>query len=584
MTQPALPADSPEASGRLLFLLALVAGLVLRLVRLGSADLSGPEEGLWAVGARNIAEAGFPQLLAVSATPLGGPSGTPVFFPLLLSVGIKIFGAVEWAIRLPSAFSGLVLAFILERVVRRGYGQPAGHLAGAFAALAPTLVVASRTATVEPSLTALGLGGIIFGLRAFEEDSPGEAPLSGFLFGLGFLAKGHVVGLFLLPLLLALAARPGLFTLGRTKRTLALLLGTFAATAVLHLAAVALLAPEGLGLQLASAFGSVPSAVRLLSSGLLFSAELRSIVRTLFFLLPLAGLGLAFLARPVEEDAIVSGATGGERRLSHGVLWATYAVEMTVLVAIAGKVQLSSVPVLPALSALAGFGAAALLTRPRSDRRVGFETSVAILSSLLVVAVALVLMQSADDPLFGAHRSFARDTAPLLAILACGGAAAFFVARRGPLRLARRAAFVFLAVLLVVEASIASRWVERQIVLQRTGLVAVAQHVAPDLASLAPQTTAFRSPQPETLAFHLFRSGESWAGVTAVEQVAAEAAAGDVRCWVFRPASPVGPSAPPEAVQEWLAAHAHEVTGEVDARAGRKTGLRVFLGPVPPPS
>ena len=64
-------ADDPGASGRLLFVLALFAGLLLRLVQLGSPDLFGPDEGAWAVGARNIVEGGLPQLLALSATPLG---------------------------------------------------------------------------------------------------------------------------------------------------------------------------------------------------------------------------------------------------------------------------------------------------------------------------------------------------------------------------------------------------------------------------------------------------------------------------------------------------------------------------------
>ncbi|MCK7478706.1 MAG: hypothetical protein M0C28_16015 [Candidatus Moduliflexus flocculans] len=51
-------ADDPGASGRLLFVLALLAGLLLRLVQLGSPDLFGPDEGAWAVGARNIVEGG----------------------------------------------------------------------------------------------------------------------------------------------------------------------------------------------------------------------------------------------------------------------------------------------------------------------------------------------------------------------------------------------------------------------------------------------------------------------------------------------------------------------------------------------
>ena len=70
-------ADDPGASGRLLFVLALFTGLLLRLVQLGSPDLFGPDEGAWAVGARNIVEGGLGQLLALSTTPLGEASGTP---------------------------------------------------------------------------------------------------------------------------------------------------------------------------------------------------------------------------------------------------------------------------------------------------------------------------------------------------------------------------------------------------------------------------------------------------------------------------------------------------------------------------
>src|SRR5512141_3366171 len=166
--------DDPEASGRLLFALALLAGLLLRLVQLGQPDLFGADEGPWAMGARNLAEDWFGQLLGLSRTPLGPPAGTPVLFPAVLSVMVRVFGPFEWAIRVPSVFAGLVGAFVLERIVRRSFGQPAGHLAGALAALFPPLVAASRAATVEPTLVTLGLAGIIFGLRAFEEDSASE--------------------------------------------------------------------------------------------------------------------------------------------------------------------------------------------------------------------------------------------------------------------------------------------------------------------------------------------------------------------------------------------------------------------------
>lgn len=571
-------ADDPGASGRLLFVLALLAGLSLRLVQLGSPDLFGPDEGTWAVGARNVVEGGLPQLLALSATPLGDASGTPVFFPVILALMVKVFGAHEWAIRLPSVFAGLVGAFVLERIVRRGYGQPAGHIAGAFAALAPPLVLANRAATVEPTLTLLGLAGIIFGLRAFEEDSPGEAPLSGVLFGLGFLTKGYSVGLFVAPLLVALVFRPRLFSLGRTKRSLALLATTFVLTAGLPLLLTAVLRPEGLAPQVARAFGSAPEAFRQLGDVALVSADLRMIVRTLFVLLPLVGVGIAYLTRPVGEEEMVSGATGGERRLSHMALWIAYGVELVILVAVAGSLELSSTPVLPALSALAGLGGAALLTRPRTRRRARLEAATTIASGVVVLAIAALLVAHPSRPLFDGGRSAPLTAAGALAAIAlCTAGAAWLASGDAE----RRVGFVFLSVLLVSEGLGAARAIRHDVLDHRTGARALAEQVAPALLPLPPRAVTFRAPETEALAFLLFRTGVTWADRPSVEKIADEARLRTTVVWAFREAASDDLSAPAPLVRAWLIVNTREVTTEVDARAGRKTGLRVFVAPPP---
>jgi 4-amino-4-deoxy-L-arabinose transferase-like glycosyltransferase len=575
-------ADDPGASGRLLFVLALFAGLLLRLVQLGSPDLFGPDEGAWAVGARNLVEGGLPQVLALSATPLGDASGMPVFFPALLALMVKVFGAYEWAIRLPSVFAGLVAAFVLERIVRRGYGQPAGHIAGAFAALAPPLVLASRAATVEPTLALLGLGGIIFGLRAFEEDSPGEAPIAGFLFGLGFLTKGYAVGLFVLPLLVALLFRPRLFSLGRTKRTLALLAGSFVLTAGLQLLLVALIRPEAFAPQLARAFGSAPEALRQLTGASLVSADLRLIVRTLFVLLPLVGVGIAYLTRPLGEEEVVSGATGGERRLSHMALWCAYGVELVVLVAVAGSLELSSTPVLPALSALAGLGGAALLTRPLSRRRARFEMATTIVSGSLVLLLAAVLMATAKEPLFSGGRAAPFTAAgAFTAIVLSTAGAAWLASGDAARRFGRRVGLAFLSVLLVSEGLEAARAIRHDVLRHRTGARALADQVAPALYPLPPRAVTFRAPETEALGFRLFRTGITWADLPTVERIAEEARLGATVVWAYREGSDDAAAAPSPAVRAWLAANAREVTPEVDARAGRSTGLRVFVARPP---
>ena len=575
-------ADDPGASGRLLFVLAFFAGLLLRLVQLGSPDLLGPDEGAWAVGARNIVEGGLPQLLALSSTPLGDASGTPVFFPALLAVMVKTFGAWEWAIRLPSVFAGLLAAFVLERIVRRGYGQPAGHIAGAFAVLAPPLVLASRAATVEPTLTLLGLGGVIFGLRAFEEDSPGEALISGLLFGLAFLTKGYAVGLFVIPLLVALLFRPRLFSLGRTKRTLALLAISFLLTAGLQVLLIALLRPDALAPHLARAFGKAPEALRQLTDVALVSADLRIIVKTLFVLLPLVGVGIAYLTRPLGEEELVSGATGGDRRLSHMALWCAYGVELVVLVAVAGSLELSSTPVLPALSALAGLGGAALLARPRSERRAWVETGATIVSGVVVLLLAAVLVATAKEPLFngGSGTPFTAAGA-FAAIVFCTAGAAWLASGDASRRFGRRVGLVFLSILLVSEGLEAARTIRHDLLAHRTGARALADQVAPALLPLPPRAVTFRAPETDALAFRLFRTGINWADRPTVERMSEEARLGTTVVWAFRAGAPPGVAAPDPEVQAWLARNAREVTAEVDARAGRPTGLRVFVAGPP---
>ena len=570
-------ADDPEASGRLLFALALLAGALLRLVLIGRPDLFGADEGTWAVGARNLVEGNGAQALALSATPLGEPAGTPILFPVILSVMVRVFGPEEWAIRFPSAIAGLIGAFVLERIIRRGWGQPAGHLAGAFAALLPPLVSASRAATVEPMLAAGGLAGILFGLRAFEEDEPFEAALAGLFFGLGFLAKGYAVGLYLLPLLAALAVRPRLFGLGRTWRSLGLLAAVFVLTGGTRLFAVALFRPDLFFFQLATLFGASEAAARVAAAPTAFAADPKSLVSTLFFFLPLAGAGVAVLSRPVGEGEVDSGATGGERRLDHRVLWGVFFVELVVVVAVAGRLRLSSIPVLPAIAALAGLGGAALL-RPSDDpARRRRETGSAALAGLFILAVAAVLAASPVEPLFGGKERPVDVTAALAAIAGVALVSALLLRGLGARFLGGRLAFVFLSGLLVAGGVESMRAIRLALLGHRTGARETAAQISPQLASATPAEVSFRGAEIEAIEFLLFRTGVSWEEMASTEALVAEARAGKIRAWIYHEGAPPGPLAPPQEVRAALAAELQDVTAQVDARAGRTTGLRVFV-------
>ncbi len=577
MTAEGAKPEDPEASGRLLFALALLAGALLRLVLLGRPDLFGADEGTWAVGARNLVEGGLPQAIALSDRPLGPPAGTPILFPGVLSVMLRVFGVDEWVLRLPSAFAGLLGAFLLERIVRRGYGQPAGHLAGSFAALLPPLVSASRVATVEPSLAALGLAGIIFGLRAFEEDLPYEGAAAGLFFGLGFLAKGYAVGLYLLPLLAALAVRPRVFSLGRTKASLLLLLLVFALVGGAQILAVALLQPSLFGFQVATLFGASEAAVRSAAAPTAFGADPKSLVSTLFFFLPLSGLGLAFLARPVGEDEIASGATGGERRLDHGVLWGAFLVELLAIVIVAGRMKLSSIPVLPAVAAFAGLGGTALLRLAPDPGRRRREMLTAAASGAVLLGVSALFVASPVEPLFGGRERPIHVGVSLAAIAAVALLAAFLAF--GLFRRVFRGllAPAFLSALLAAGGVESARAIRFALLTHRTGAREVAEQIAPFVTSAAPRVTSFRSVEREALEFRLFRTGASWETLATPEALNREEEHGVVRSWIYAEGAPPGPLAPPPDVREVLAATLRDVTAEVNARAGRTTGLRVFV-------
>jgi 4-amino-4-deoxy-L-arabinose transferase-like glycosyltransferase len=562
--------------------MALFGGALLRLVQLGVPDLFGPDEGPWVVGARNLVEGGFEQFLALSRAPLGPPSGTPVFFPALLSLVVRVFGAEEWAIRLPSVFAGLVGAFVLERIVRRSYGQPAGHLAGAFAALFPPLVSSSRAASAEPALVALGLGGIIFGLRAFEEDSPWDGALAGALFGLGFLTKGHAVGLFLAPLAVALLARPRVLSLGRSRVTAAALAGTFLAVGGSHLALIAALRPASFSFQLRSAFGAAGDWTRGPMEPTAFGTDLRTLVGTLFLFLPLAGVGIAYLFRDVGEEEAASGATTGERRLSHTLLWTVYGIELLIAVAVSGTLQLSSTLVMPAMAAFVGFGSAALLSPPELSTRRRAEMTAALSSGLFVLAAAAYLMAFPEDPLFGGRQAPLSSGAVLASIAATAAGAVFLLSRQAGPRLSGRLALAVLSALLVAAGVESAGFIRRDLLSHRVGIRETADQVAPLVARRSPGELSFVAPDPDALAFRLFRRGRTWSGVDEPSQ----AAEGLPAFWVTRATGPIGSGMPPRRVRDWLESAADEVSSQVEARAGRRLGLRVFVsrGASRPPS
>jgi hypothetical protein len=109
----------------------------------------------------------------------------------------------------------------------------------------------------------------------------------------------------------------------------------------------------------------------------------------------------------------------------------------------------------------------------------------------------------------------------------------------------------------------------------------MADQVAPALLPLPPRAVTFRAPETDALAFRLFRTGITWADRPSVERIAEEARLGTTVVWAYREKSTDAAAAPAPLIRAWLIVHTREVTAEVDARAGRPTGLRVFVAGPP---
>ena len=140
-----------------------------------------------------------------------------------------------------------------------------------------------------------------------------------------------------------------------------------------------------------------------------------------------------------------------------------------------------------------------------------------------------------------------------------------------------RLALVFLSGLLVAGGIESARAIRFALLTHRTGAREVAEQIAPLVAAARPDRLSFRSVEREALEFRLFRTGASWETLTTPEALALEEAAGGVKSWVFAAGAPEGPLAPPPDVREAMERTLRDVTEDVDARARRTTGLRVFV-------
>lgn len=171
--------------GRLILLLPLIAFLL----RLGGAPLFDVDEGAFSEATREMFELNDFLFTYLNGSPR---FDKPIFIYWLQSVGYLIFGASEWAFRLPSALAAIVWSYATYFFARRRVGEDAALIALAVACTALGPFAIGRAATADGLLNCL-LALTLFDVWRHLEGGRRAPLLRAFLWmGLGALTKGPV--------------------------------------------------------------------------------------------------------------------------------------------------------------------------------------------------------------------------------------------------------------------------------------------------------------------------------------------------------------------------------------------------------
>jgi len=467
---------------RVLSFLVIFAAGALLLFGLGRTDIRGGEEARHAVMARNVAEHPA-QLLNASPEPAGPPGATPFLYPALTGLFLRLPLRPEAALRLPSALAvlgaGLALLSLASARTRL-----AGITALGVFALNPLAVLAGRLATPDALAAALALGGFWAAVRAARGTPHPNLGLAGVALGLSFLCRPWACLPVLAGALLAVAAG------GRGRRAhrlrLALVpLALFAAAAGSHWVLVSLLSPSTdahwLAALVAPLTGAAPPSAWP-------AAAQRQLWVALAPALPLVALGvLAYLREPPEP-------------LRLGALAWLLCATLARRGAPDGP---GALLLLPCWALLAAAGAEELC-RWSTEEQWRYPPAARAMLALLPLAAAAALAPAsaaAVRPLGG--------PALAAAVLLVWTALVWLIAGRyaaPPLKLGLVAAG--LCLVLAWQAALSLPALHRAEV--RNGYRDLGALLESPIQGAALDATAFLAPDPEALAFYLFRRGAAW--------------------------------------------------------------------------
>ena len=112
------------------------------------------------------------------------------------------------------------------------------------------------------------------------------------------------------------------------------------------------------------------------------------------------------------------------------------------------------------------------------------------------------------------------------------------------------------------------------------GLRGSRRRVAPRLADVPPGRVSVLSADAPALSYYPFRTARHWfleEGDTPEQRPARVADDDSLRVFVIDRDAGLYGGAPDPALRAWLESATHEITGEIEAGAGRRLGVRVFV-------
>lgn len=171
--------------GRLVFALPLFSFLLC----LGGAPLFDVDEGAFSEATREMFERSDFLFTYLNGAPR---FDKPIFIYWLQALGYLVFGASEWAFRLPSALAAVVWSYATWHFARERFGRDAALVALAVASTALGPFAIGRAATADALLNCL-LALTLFDVWRHLESGARAPLLRAFLWmGLGALTKGPV--------------------------------------------------------------------------------------------------------------------------------------------------------------------------------------------------------------------------------------------------------------------------------------------------------------------------------------------------------------------------------------------------------